>query len=369
MLKLKHSYRVESELTFVDIETKKGIKTFVIDTEDIPKVLKYKWYITDKGYVKNKTVGLLHRFLIDCPKNKIVDHRSHNKLNNCKSNLRICNKSENGQNRLGFNTYSATKIRGIYYNRRDCRYYALLTLKGQKHYVGSFTTKKEAEKAIIERRKQLMPFSEMDFNPNSEFLQNLKEKENEIAKKITKIKLPIPLFNCCRINHSTALSRTHKLFKCFLHYPWLRHYEDKEGQLNKVKFQITFRANCLNCEGTKLITYFYNNNNNVIAEQFINKNDLSIKYLKLIDDLFIKPIEIPFPGQDVKIPKGKNCNWYYGVPICEGFFKKVSLDNTFTDENVYRTKILNTNNPLNLVDEEENESNSHNKPEVLTASG
>lgn len=77
---------------------------FKIDIEDIPRIEKLNCYISkmNTGYgcfVMNKKHILLHRWLLDCPKDLYVDHRNRDKSDNRKSNLNIVTPSKNTQNR------------------------------------------------------------------------------------------------------------------------------------------------------------------------------------------------------------------------------------------------------------------------------
>lgn len=85
----------------------------IIDDEDYTKISQYnKWHVVSykndkKLYLKsNKRIGkrksitfYMHRIIMDCPENKVVDHINGNTLDNRKENLRICTKSENNINR------------------------------------------------------------------------------------------------------------------------------------------------------------------------------------------------------------------------------------------------------------------------------
>ena len=96
-------------------------KEFLIDKEDYNKIKKLSWYEQKNGYVchkdTRKKIILLHRFIMNCPKNKIVDHINHNKKDNRKQNLRITNYSINSLNRKKIpNGISKTIIdNNIYY--------------------------------------------------------------------------------------------------------------------------------------------------------------------------------------------------------------------------------------------------------------
>ena len=76
---------------------------FLIDDEDFKRVSKFNWTFNKKiKYIiatSRDNSGLyLHRFLLNNPKNRVVDHINRNKLDNRKCNLRICTINENVRN-------------------------------------------------------------------------------------------------------------------------------------------------------------------------------------------------------------------------------------------------------------------------------
>ena len=81
---------------------KHGDFIFLIDLEDVDLVKDKHWVLQscDKKlfYAKTKQY-LLHRYITNCPDDKIIDHINHNTLDNRKRNLRICTASENNSNR------------------------------------------------------------------------------------------------------------------------------------------------------------------------------------------------------------------------------------------------------------------------------
>jgi hypothetical protein len=48
----------------------------------------------------------------------------------------------------------------VSWNSKHKRWYAVIKINGKKKWLGSFQTIEEAEKAVIEARKEFMPFSE-----------------------------------------------------------------------------------------------------------------------------------------------------------------------------------------------------------------
>ena len=78
-----------------------GDKVTYVDIEDYNRIKSFRWYIDKVGYVVGYVDGKmvkLHRFITDCPQDKVVDHINRNKLDNRKSNLRICSVKDNNRN-------------------------------------------------------------------------------------------------------------------------------------------------------------------------------------------------------------------------------------------------------------------------------
>jgi hypothetical protein len=86
-----------------EIKLTKG-KFAIVDDEDYDELMKYKWYA-----IKGSTIYFyarrtpfkdgqhkisMHRQILNFP-DKIIDHVNRNGLDNRKSNLRLCSKSEN----------------------------------------------------------------------------------------------------------------------------------------------------------------------------------------------------------------------------------------------------------------------------------
>jgi hypothetical protein len=78
----------------------------LVDDEDFGTVSHHKWYLSALGYAvtpvyvagKRRSV-LLHRFVMNAPKGKELDHKNRNKLDCQKENLRYATRSENCRNR------------------------------------------------------------------------------------------------------------------------------------------------------------------------------------------------------------------------------------------------------------------------------
>lgn len=136
----------------------------LLDIEDVDRVREVgSWHaIYDKTlqipnyYIchrdRNKEVRRclkLHRFVMNCPENKVVDHINHNTIDNRKSNLRICSHFENAQNQLSKKTQQAgVSYRKPYIRKSDNShvrgYWNATISKNNKRYDKCFQTYEEA---------------------------------------------------------------------------------------------------------------------------------------------------------------------------------------------------------------------------------
>jgi HNH endonuclease len=155
-------------------------KTFevLLDSSDFDKVKNYKWFLTPYNKssdllrvranvylgkingVKKNTSIYLHRLLLDPPKHLEVDHINNNPLDNRRSNLRIVNRSQNQQNKIGARKDNLSSgIRNVYFDKQLGKYKVVYRLNGKNHHVGVFEDIREAEKVAQEIRRKYMPYS------------------------------------------------------------------------------------------------------------------------------------------------------------------------------------------------------------------
>lgn len=117
----------------------------LIDLEDVDKAKNYKWY-TNKGYVLNDSIGWIHRFIMDCPDNMVIDHINHNRLDNRKSNLRICTQHQNNMNQ-GIRNDNTSGVTGVYFDKSRDKWAAQIMYNARQINLGRFNTKEEAIQA------------------------------------------------------------------------------------------------------------------------------------------------------------------------------------------------------------------------------
>lgn len=126
-------------------------KEILIDLEDIDLVRDYTWSINNDGYVRSKINSktvFLHKILIKCQKNKVIDHINRNKLDNRKSNLRVCSIMENIHNR-GLFSNNTSGYNGVCFNPNNKHWRAYITRNKINFHLGNFKNK---EDAIIARQ-------------------------------------------------------------------------------------------------------------------------------------------------------------------------------------------------------------------------
>jgi len=147
-----------------------GTHHVLLDDEDYDRVVaEGKWYINksyrrEVFYVmrktprgengKQKTIHL-HRFIMDAPKGKVVDHINGDGRDNRKENLRICTNTENSRNcnRPPQGKVSYHGVRHLS-GEKTKRYHVLIRFQGKKNSGGVFFTAEEAAVAYDKLAKE-----------------------------------------------------------------------------------------------------------------------------------------------------------------------------------------------------------------------
>ena len=137
------------------IQLTQGYST-TVDDDDYDFLMQWKWCFVSNGYaVRLKTyykfygkltprMIRMHRVINDTPNGLFTDHLNGDKLDNRKSNLRSCTKSQNSMNRKGYKNTSS-KFKGV--TSRNNKWEASIKIDKKSKTLGRFTSEKEAAKA------------------------------------------------------------------------------------------------------------------------------------------------------------------------------------------------------------------------------
>lgn len=153
----------------------------IVDDEDFEYLNQWKWHCLFQAKGKHiyakRTVSepkkhclRMHRIIMNCPKNMIVDHINGNTLDNRKENLRICTKNQNNMN-ISKREKTINKYKGVTKNKARHRpFYAVIGVNKKRIYLGSFYTEIQAAVAYNEAAiKYHGEFAKLNKIPKGEF--------------------------------------------------------------------------------------------------------------------------------------------------------------------------------------------------------
>lgn len=138
------------------IEPVTGLRTAIegilFDPEDFDLIRPHKWRLTQDGYLltsdpANRQTGIyMHRLIMNAPQEMQIDHIDGNKLDNRKSNLRICTKRQNLCNADSQKARRKGKYKGCYLLKSG-RYRSTIKTNGKAVYLGEYDTEENAAQA------------------------------------------------------------------------------------------------------------------------------------------------------------------------------------------------------------------------------
>lgn len=136
----------------------------LVDNEDYEALNKYKWKL-QKGYAcRNAYIDTargvhiyklksMHRVIMDAPEGLTVDHINRNRLDNRKSNLRLCTMAQNLKN-VPIRDTNKSGYKGVYLEKRTGKYYSQISNDSKAIHLGTFNTKWEAYSAYKKASKK-----------------------------------------------------------------------------------------------------------------------------------------------------------------------------------------------------------------------
>lgn len=136
-------------------------KFALVDDEDSEKANCHKWYLTGGprgGYVRttvylggghahphHKLLGL-HQLVMNAPDGVLVDHIYGDKLDNRKSQLRLCTNAENCRN-VPAPRHNTSGYKGVSFHKVTGKWSASIRLNKKSKHIGIYLTPKEAARA------------------------------------------------------------------------------------------------------------------------------------------------------------------------------------------------------------------------------
>lgn len=138
-----------------EIKLTKG-KVALVDDDIYDYLMQWKWYCDSNGYAvrneryitasgeRKRNTIYMHRVIMNALSGTDVDHRWGDKLDNQRSSLRVCTRSQNQANKFQSNNTSGFK--GVTWEKRDKKWRAYISFNRRKIHLGLFNDKIEAAK-------------------------------------------------------------------------------------------------------------------------------------------------------------------------------------------------------------------------------
>lgn len=148
-------------------------KNAFVDDEDFEYLKQFRWHAKDKrgvfyaaGRIRvngKQVLAYMHRVVLKAEAGQFVDHKDGNPLNNQKSNLRFCTRSENMMNRRR-RCKGASKYKGVCFNKEAKKWAASLSINNKNIFLGYFLKEDDAAQAYDRKAKELYgDFANLNF--------------------------------------------------------------------------------------------------------------------------------------------------------------------------------------------------------------
>jgi len=120
----------------------------IVDDEDFAYLNQWRWYFNSRGYAtkkKKQKIIYMHRLIINTPKGMETDHINGNGLDNRRSNLRICTRSQNAINTGKYKT-NTSGYKGVSWDKKNKKWRVQIKYNGIKFHLKEFSNKYIASK-------------------------------------------------------------------------------------------------------------------------------------------------------------------------------------------------------------------------------
>lgn len=146
----------------------------IVDDIDFEMVMKHNWGCSN-GYARTDKFSM-HRFILDFWDLSFdIDHANGNKLDNRRSNLRICTRSQNAINNPARKNTSSI-FKGVTMRKNGMSWSAQIAFNGKLINLGTFRVEEAAAKAYDNKAIELYgDFAWLNFPNNLKPLQSTKQ--------------------------------------------------------------------------------------------------------------------------------------------------------------------------------------------------
>lgn len=137
-----------------------GDKSVIVDKRDWELLSNYSWYISNDGnsdYLKANKDGTsvsFHNLVVNPPEGMLVDHINGDTLDNSRGNLRACSPSQNQANQRKQKRQTSSQYKGVT-KKASGSFAAQIGFQGERLYLGTFNTEKEAALAYDHKSIEL----------------------------------------------------------------------------------------------------------------------------------------------------------------------------------------------------------------------
>jgi hypothetical protein len=141
---------------------KKVIAYTLVDDVDYDELSKLKWAKDTYGYAVNcQYIGnyrsksiKMHRVITNAPQGLDVDHINRDKLDNRRSNLRICTRTQNNINQPA-RANNTSGYKGIGWDKERSKWKAQIKIKGKTKAIGRYKSLEDAREAYLTVAKEV----------------------------------------------------------------------------------------------------------------------------------------------------------------------------------------------------------------------